>query len=161
MKIKVKDSDILTLENLKGKMLMLGDCNKVYKIADFKTVELEETVVTKKLFKAKTTDVVKQKYIIFLEIHAWHSTGKFLGTMADNSAEWLIRRDLYYIRQNWVDFCDQLRGFGFSIIKETLLEQVFEAGREYQEYKGNANLEEKSWDYTFSKWCEKNNIKNL
>ena len=117
MKIKVKEQDILTLENLKGKMLMMGDCNKLYKIVDFKTVELEETVVTKKLFKAKTTDVVKQKYIVSLEIHAWHSTGKFLGTMADDSAEWLIRRDLYRIRQNWMDFCDQLRAFGYEIKK--------------------------------------------
>ena len=117
MKIKVKEQDILTLENLKGKMLMMSDCNKLYKIVDFKTEELEETVVTKKLFKAKTTDVVKQKYIVSLEIHAWHSTGKFLGTMADDSAEWLIRRDLYYIRQNWVNFCDQLRGFGYEITK--------------------------------------------
>ena len=117
MKIKANDSDILTLENLKGKFLMLADGNKLYKIVDFKIVELEETVVKKKLFKAKTTDVVKQKYIVSLEIHAWHSTGKFLGTMADNSAEWLIRRDLYYIRQNWVNFCDQLRAFGYEVKK--------------------------------------------
>jgi len=36
------------------------------------------------------------------------------------------------------------------------LRDAFEAGREYQEYKGNANLEEKSWDKTFEKWYEKN-----
>jgi len=39
-------------------------------------------------------------------------------------------------------------------IKEILL-KAFEAGREYQEYKSNINLEEKSWDYTFDKWYEK------
>jgi hypothetical protein len=117
MKIKVKDSDILTFENLKGKMLMMGDSNRLYVIADFKTEELEETVVKKKLFKAKTTDVVKQKYLVSVDIHAWHSTGKFLGTMTDDSAEWLLRRDLYRIRQNWLDFCDQLRAFGIEIKK--------------------------------------------
>ena len=164
MKIKVQDSDILTLENLKGKMIMLSDTPKVYIIVDFKIEEVEETIVKKKLFQEKQIIPVKQKYIVSLEIHAWHSTGKFLGTMADDSAEWVIRRDLYRVRQNWVDFCDQLRGFGFKVVKTsdvTLLEQAFEAGREYQEYKGKANLEEKSWDYTFAKWCEKNNIKNL
>lgn len=35
------------------------------------------------------------------------------------------------------------------------LSDAFEAGREYQEYKGNANLEEKSWDKTFEKWYER------
>lgn len=35
------------------------------------------------------------------------------------------------------------------------LKDAFEAGREYQEYKHNANLEEKSWDYTFEKWLER------
>jgi hypothetical protein len=35
------------------------------------------------------------------------------------------------------------------------LKDAFEAGREYQEYKSNANLEEKSWNYTFEKWYEK------
>jgi hypothetical protein len=41
---------------------------------------------------------------------------------------------------------------------KTLLKDAFEAGCEYQEYKSNVNLEEKSWEYTFEKWCEKNNI---
>ena len=117
MKIKVKDSDILTFENLKGKMLMLGDSNRLYVIADFKTIELEETVVTKKLFKEKTTDVVKQKYLVSADIHAYHTTGKFLGTMADDSAEWLLRRDLYRIRQNWIDFCDMLKAFGLKVVE--------------------------------------------
>lgn len=35
------------------------------------------------------------------------------------------------------------------------LKDAFEAGREYQEYKHNANLEEKSWGYTFEKWFER------
>jgi hypothetical protein len=35
------------------------------------------------------------------------------------------------------------------------LQNAFEAGREYQEYKGNINLEEKSWEYTFEKWFDK------
>jgi len=39
-----------------------------------------------------------------------------------------------------------------------MMEKAFEAGREYQEYKSNANLEEKSCGYTFAKWCEKQGI---
>jgi NhaP-type Na+/H+ or K+/H+ antiporter len=39
--------------------------------------------------------------------------------------------------------------------KMSELRDAFEAGREYQEYKGNANLEEKSWEYTFDKWYER------
>jgi hypothetical protein len=45
-----------------------------------------------------------------------------------------------------------------NLLNKNLLAEAFEAGREYQEYKSNANLEEKSWEYTFAKWCEKNGI---
>ncbi len=36
------------------------------------------------------------------------------------------------------------------------LKEAFEAGQEYQAYRENANLEEKSWEYTFEKWYERN-----
>jgi hypothetical protein len=35
------------------------------------------------------------------------------------------------------------------------IKEAFEAGREYQAYKENANLEEKSWEYTFEKWFDR------
>jgi hypothetical protein len=43
----------------------------------------------------------------------------------------------------------------YKLIKTLELKEAFEAGREYQEYKSNANLEEKSWEYTFDKWYER------
>jgi hypothetical protein len=116
MKLKIKETDVLTLNNIKGKMLMLSDCNKVYRITEFKTSEEEITVMEKpSLFKKAVPVQKKQLFLTEVEILAWHSTGKFLGIMADNSAEWILRRDLYYLRQNWVNFCEMLRGFGLQV----------------------------------------------
>jgi hypothetical protein len=69
--------------------------------------------------------------------------------------------NLYYFREVWVKFNEQLQAFGLEVrTKEdsTLLFEAFEAGREYQEYKSNANLEVQSWKYTYAKWCEKKGI---
>lgn len=116
MKLKITEIDVLTLNNLKGKMLLLSDCNKLYKIASFKTSEEEITTMEKpSLFKKAVPVVKKQLFLIEAEVLAWHSTGKFLGIMTDNSAEWILRRDLYYLRQNWVNFCEMLKGFGLQV----------------------------------------------
>jgi hypothetical protein len=69
--------------------------------------------------------------------------------------------NLYYFREVWVKFNEQLQAFGLEVrTKEdsTLFFEAFEAGREYQEYKSNANLEKESWKYTYAKWCEKKGI---
>jgi hypothetical protein len=116
MRIKISEIDLLTFNNLKGKMLLKSDTHRLYVIADFKTEVVEETVMEKpSLFKKAVPVQKKQLYLTGVNVHAWHSTGKFLGDLTDDSAEWLLRRDLYRIRQNWIDFCDQLKAFGFKI----------------------------------------------
>jgi hypothetical protein len=119
MKIKITESDILTLKTLKGKMLLKSDTNRLYTIMNFKTIEEAEIVVKKHGFWKKTTTstVEKQLYLTAVDVNAWHSTGKFLGTLSDDSAEWLVRRDLYQLRQNWTDFCDQLQAFGLKVVE--------------------------------------------
>ena len=116
MKLKITETDVLTFNNLKGKILMRGDTPRLYKIVDFKTEEVTETRMEKPgMFKKAVPVVKKQLYLTAVDIHAWHSTGKFLGTLTDDSASWVLHRDLYRIRQNWIDFCDQLKSFGLQV----------------------------------------------
>ena len=119
MKLKITEADVLTLNNLRGKMLLAPDSHRLYTIMNFKTEEASETITKKRGFwkKTTTTTVEKQLYLTAADVHAWHSTGKFLGTLSDDSAQWLLRRDLYYLRQKWVDFCDQLKAFGLQIVE--------------------------------------------
>jgi predicted YcjX-like family ATPase len=119
MKIKITESDVLTLSNLKGKILLTSDTHRMYTIMRFKVEEASETIVHKHGFwkKTTTTTVEKQLYLTAADVNAWHSQGKFLGTLSDESAEWLLRRDLYDLRQNWIDFCDQLKAFGLQVVE--------------------------------------------
>jgi len=117
MKLKITEADVLTLNNLRGKMLLAPDSHRLYTIMNFKTEEASETITKKRGFwkKTTTTTVEKQLYLISADVHTWYSTGKLLGTLSDDSAQWLLRRDLYYLRQKWVDFCDQLKAFGLEV----------------------------------------------
>jgi hypothetical protein len=119
MKLKITEADVLTLNNLRGKMLLAPDSHRLYTIMNFKTTVESLTVIKKRGFwkKTSTETIEKQLYLTAADVNAWHSTGKFLGTLSDDSAQWLLRRDLYYLRQKWVDFCDQLKGFGFKVVE--------------------------------------------
>jgi hypothetical protein len=118
MRLKITELDLLTFNNLKGKMLLLSNVPKLYVIADFKTEVVEESVMKKpSLFKKAVPTVVKQLYLTSVNVHGYHSTGKFIGSLSDESAEWILRRDLYHVRQNWVDFNDQLKAFGFKVVE--------------------------------------------
>ena len=116
MKLKINESDILTLKTLRGKMLLTQDSHRLYTIMNFKTEEITESVMERPSIWKKAVPVEKkQLYLTAADINAYHSTGKLLGTLSDDSAQWLLRRDLYYLRQNWVDFCDQLKAFGLEV----------------------------------------------
>ena len=121
MKIKIKETDVLMLNQLKGKMLLKVDTahsHRLYTIMRYKTEEITETVMEKPSIWKKAVPVQKtQLYLTGADVNAWHSQGKFLGTLSDESAEWLLRRDLYDLRQNWIDFCDQLKAFGLKVVE--------------------------------------------
>lgn len=116
--MKITDSDVMTLNALKGKILMRGNTPRLYVIDEFKTEEVTETVMEKPRLLKKAVPVVKTKiYLTDVTIFAYHSTGKFLGTLKEDSVEWLWHCDLYKIRLNWTDFCDQLKAFGFKVVE--------------------------------------------
>lgn len=156
--LEIDEQKQIQLSILKGKMLMWDDF--LYKIEDYNVKETKETP-EKSFFnwhpKEKTTLV-----LISIKILAYNSDGKFIGYLTKESAERMVSiYNLYYFREVWVKFNEQLQAFGLKVRKTndtTLLFEAFEAGREYQEYKSNVRLEVESWKHTYAKWCEKKGI---
>jgi hypothetical protein len=118
MKIKVSDSDILMLEKSKHAYLFTSDSNRVFLIDDFTIEDGEEVVVKKKWFSKKSeSTTVKQQYLTAITIQSYHSTGKFVGYLTDDAAKYFLNRDLYRLRQNWLDLKEMLKCFGLEIVK--------------------------------------------
>ena len=161
MKTKINEQKLNMLNVIKNKVLLRE--GQILILTNFTVEEINE--INYKFFGK--TEAIKVKYITSMRLQAYHAEGKFLGFASDTVCNrYLNYVDFYKLRQNWIDLNDQLKSFGFQVMKiddneKTLLERAFEAGREYQGYKNNLNLEEKekSWNLTFTKWCEKNNIK--
>ena len=117
MKIKVSDSDILMLEKSKHAYLLSGETNRVFLIEDFTIVEGEEVIVKKAWWSKKSeSTVVKQQYLTAITVQSYHSVGKFVGYLTDDAAYQFVHRDLYRMRQNWLDFKEMLKCFGLEII---------------------------------------------
>jgi hypothetical protein len=118
MKIKVSDSDILMLEKSKHAYLFTSDSNRVFLIDDFTIEDGEEVVVKKAWFSKKSeSTTVKQQYLTAITIQSYHSTGKFVGYLTDDAAKYFLNRDLYRLRQNWLDLKEMLKCFGLEIVK--------------------------------------------
>ena len=118
MKIKVSESDILMLEKSKHAYLLSGESNRIFLIEDFKIEDGEEVIVKKKWFSKKSeSTTVKQQYLTAITIQSYHSVGKFVGYLTDDAAYQFVHRDLYRMRQNWLDFKEMLKCFGLEIVK--------------------------------------------
>lgn len=116
MKIKAMESDILMFDQIKGKVLM--SLCKLFIVDDVTIEEIEEVSVKKSFFSRKiTTTTTKQKYVVGVKILSYHTSGKFIGHLNDDAVLYFLYRDLYRMRQNWIDFKDMLNAFGFTVIK--------------------------------------------
>lgn len=119
MKIKVNEQDILMLEKSKHAYLLSGDTNRIFLVEDFTIEEGEEVIVKKKWFSKKSeSTTVKQMYLTAIQVQSYHSVGKFVGYLTDEAVLVFLRRDLYRLRQNWLDLKQMLKCFGLEVIKE-------------------------------------------
>jgi hypothetical protein len=118
MKIKVSEQDILMLEKSKHAYLFTSDSNRVFLIEDFKIEDGEEVIVKKKWFSKKSeSTTVKQQYLTAITVQSYHSVGKFVGYLTDEAATQFVHRDLYRLRQNWLDLKEMLKCFGLEVVK--------------------------------------------
>jgi len=116
MKYKISRETEVMLQTLKGKMLMASSSNNtgIYCITDYKITE--ERKVKERLFREDETVTVK--YLTGITMNAFHHEGKFLAVLTEDCVErYLTFFNLYYFRQAWVDFQEELRAFGFKIIE--------------------------------------------
>jgi len=113
MKIKINnDQIILSLEKVKGKMLMKE--KDLFCIQNFETITETEEKSIKKF--SSETEKIKITYVTLLVIRVYHQTGKFVGTYTDKAAEEFISHyDLFKLRQNWKDFLEQLNAFDLDV----------------------------------------------
>ncbi len=116
MKYKLRDDQVTMLDQLKGKMLMASSSSHIgiYCIIDYKITEEHE--IKERLFREDKQVTVK--YLTGMKMNAFHHEGKFLATLTDDCVErYLTFFNLYYFRQCWIDFQEQLRAFGFKIVE--------------------------------------------
>lgn len=109
MKYEIDDNKITMLSVVKDKLL-LSSLGQIFVVKDF-TVE---NGIETGLFGGKH----KVKYITEIKIYTYNNEGKFLGVMRDDSCESMLSRyDFYVMRQQFVEFMEQLKSFGFEIVK--------------------------------------------
>jgi hypothetical protein len=109
MKYEIDDNKITMLGVVKDKLL-LSSLGQIFVIKDF----IVENGIETGLFGGKHN----VKYITDIKIYAYNNEGKFLGVMRNNGCESMLSRyDFYVMRQQFVDFMEQLKSFGFEIVK--------------------------------------------
>jgi hypothetical protein len=112
MNLEISQSTATQLSVLKGKMLMRD--NVLYNIMEYKIEEVTETPEKTWLNrnpKPKTKLILKG-----MKVLGYNSDGRFLGTYSEDTCKRLLMFfDLYYFRNTWIIFNEQLQAFGFEI----------------------------------------------
>lgn len=122
MNLEISTRTKTQLGILKGKMLMRD--SQLYNISDYKIEEVTETpekTWLNKNPKPETKLILKE-----ISVLGYNSDGRFLGTFDESTCRRLITYfDLYYFRNTWIAFNEQLRAFGLEVkeIKETKKEE--------------------------------------
>ena len=110
--IKISENKETELSTLKGKMLMKD--NFLYCIEDYKVEEIMEK--QKKTLFGRHRPLKKALYVTSLNVRAYNSDGKFLGYMKEDACDYFLTRyKLYWFREVWVKFVEQLKAFGFEV----------------------------------------------
>lgn len=114
MNIEISQSTKTQLGILKDKMLMRDGV--LYKITDF---EIETVTVTpEKTFFNRNPKPKTQLILKSIRILGYNSEGRFLGTFDEGACRRLVTWfDLYYFRNNWINFNEQLQAFGLEVKK--------------------------------------------
>ena len=109
MDLEIDANKITMLSTLKGKAL-LSSLGQLFVVKDF---TIKEEVKKGILGRERRTNYLKE-----IKIFTYHQQGKFLGTLREDACESMLHRyDFYVMRQQWIDFCDQLKAFGFKVEK--------------------------------------------
>lgn len=113
MKINVSTQDELMIKQVLKKMLMKSD-GRLFIIDEVSFEDLDVTKTTG--FLKKTSTTIKKRFITGAKIYSYHTEGKFLGTLTDDSAEQFLRYyNFYELRKQYEDFKEMLKAFGFEI----------------------------------------------
>lgn len=114
MKIKITNEYHEDLKRHLNDMLLIKSISFLCCIDEFNVDEVEE--VKKHWFKPDET--VKVKYLTNLVVLGYNIDKKFLGSVSEETIEHsFVYKDLTKLRQNWLDFKEQLKAFGAVVEK--------------------------------------------
>jgi hypothetical protein len=112
MNYEISESTATQLGILKGKFLMRD--NVLFRISDYKIEDVTET--PEKTWLNRNPKPRTKKVLKAINVLGYNDEGHFLGTFSADFCRRLITWfDLYYLRNNWIRFNEQLEAFGFEI----------------------------------------------
>ena len=112
MNLEISDGTATQLSVLKGKFLMRD--NVLYKIADYEIEEVTET--PEKTWCNRNPKPRIKKVLKAIKVLGYNSEGHFLGTFSADVCRRLITWfDIYYFRNTWITFVEQLHAFGYEL----------------------------------------------
>jgi hypothetical protein len=112
MKIILDNEDVAVIERNAGVILM----DRSRRIFIIKSYTIEEKEEPQRIFFIKTGRTIKTKYLVYAEINTYrHQVSFYLDN--DESRSFLVIHDLDIMRQNWLDFNEELRMFDLKVIE--------------------------------------------
>ncbi len=115
MKTEISVGERLMYQQNKKKLLFSTYNCRLFIVENFVVDEIEEPRIIKHFFGKPETIIETHYYINDLKIQSYHTTGKFCGYLTDDAVKMFVHRDLYYLRQNWLDLKNMLIAFGLEI----------------------------------------------
>jgi hypothetical protein len=116
MRIEVSVGKRLMIQENKKKFLFSTFSCRLYVIDYFVIDEVEESRTIKHMFAKPETVVETHYYLTEMKIKSYHSTGKFCGYITGDSVKEFLIKDLYYLRQNWLDLKDMFKAFNLEVV---------------------------------------------
>jgi hypothetical protein len=117
MRIEISTNRLLMLQQSKNKYLFSTWNHRMFVVEDFTVEEIDEIEIKKYIFGKPENIPVKKCYLTDIKIMSYHSTGKFCGYLSDDSVKAFLEKDLFLLRQNWIDLKDMLKAFGLEVNK--------------------------------------------
>jgi len=117
MKIKITDEYHNDLKAQLNNMLLIKSISFLCVIDEFNVEEVEEV----KKHWIKPDETVKVKYLTNLSLHGYNFEKKFIGVVDESVIKnSFVYKNLYELRQNWLDFKEALNAFGAKVEKITI-----------------------------------------
>lgn len=120
MKIKIDDSTLTTINNLKNLKLLNGQAILI--IQDFK-ISSEMITPNKSLFSKNSPEPIKINFLTEMRIIGYNGDLKFVGVFNEDFIERFLGYNIIRLRKKWVNFEEQLNAINKKLLEEPYVEK--------------------------------------